>query len=245
MKDSGVEWIGEIPSYFNQIKLKYISDIKYGLATALEEGETKGFKIISLYNVTKSGKLIFNKTGYVNMEKNEIKEYKLKKGDLLFNWRNGSSDHVGKTAYFDLDGYYIHVSFLLRLRFDLSKYNSLFYRYVLNNLKNLDYFGSSKTQVNKSFNQTELMNLTIVSPLNKFIEDRICKYLSKKLLDINNLIQKTKKSIDKYKEYKKSLIFEAVTGKIDLRDYELEGGKKIAEHNNSREAERKELSEVN
>ncbi|PUU88709.1 MAG: type I restriction enzyme, S subunit, partial [Halanaerobium sp.] len=58
------------------------------------------------------------------------------------------------------------------------------------------------------------------------------------------LINKTKESIEKYKEYKKSLIFEAVTGKIDLRDYELEGGEKLAEHNNSSETERKRLSAV-
>lgn len=40
----------------------------------------------------------------------------LKKGDLLFNWRNGSKNLVGKTALFDLDGDYIFASFLLGLR---------------------------------------------------------------------------------------------------------------------------------
>jgi type I restriction enzyme S subunit len=61
---------------------------------------------------------------------------------------------------------------------------------------------------------------------------------------IDILIQKTKESIEKYKEYKKSLIFEAVTGKIDLRDCELEGGEEFVEHNNSRETKRERLSAV-
>jgi type I restriction enzyme S subunit len=56
------------------------------------------------------------------------------------------------------------------------------------------------------------------------IQKLISNYLDRKINQISNLIQKTKTSIQKYKEYKKSLIFEAVTGKIDLRDYELKGG---------------------
>jgi len=94
------------------------------------------------------------------------------------------------------------------------------------------------------------INSSILGSLHCILPDintqkKLTTYINYKINKINNLIKKTKKSIDKYKEYKKSLIFEAVTGKIDLRDYELEGGKEIAEHNNSREAERKELSEVN
>jgi hypothetical protein len=68
--------------------------------------------------------------------------------------------------------------------------------------------------------------------------------LENKMKELNNLIQKTKKSIEKYKEYKKLLIFEAVTGKIDLRDYELEGGEELAEHNNSSQTERECISAV-
>jgi type I restriction enzyme S subunit len=50
----------------------------------------------------------------------------------------------------------------------------------------------------------------------------LTEYIDMKINKIQILIKKTKKSIQKYKEYKKSLIFEAVTGKIDLRDYEVE-----------------------
>jgi hypothetical protein len=40
----------------------------------------------------------------------------LKKGDILFNWRSGSKEHVGKTALFELDGEYAFSSFILRFR---------------------------------------------------------------------------------------------------------------------------------
>ena len=95
-----------------------------------------------------------------------------------------------------------------------------------------------------SISLSTIKNILIFYP-SLDIQKQIIDYLDKKIVQIDNLIQTTKKSIEKYKEYKKSLIFEAVTGKIDLRDYELEGGEEIAEHNNSRETKREELSEVN
>jgi hypothetical protein len=39
----------------------------------------------------------------------------LQKGDLLFNWRNGSQNHLGKTAYFSGDERFTHVGFLLKI----------------------------------------------------------------------------------------------------------------------------------
>jgi restriction endonuclease S subunit len=79
---------------------------------------------------------------------------------------------------------------------------------------------------------------------NKDIQKEIIDFLDFKISSIYNLINKTKKSIEKYKEYKKSLILEAVTGKIDLRDYKLEGGEELAEHNNSSQTERECISAV-
>jgi type I restriction enzyme S subunit len=88
-----------------------------------------------------------------------------------------------------------------------------------------------------------LRNLEIAEMSNK-IKSIVTKYLEQKTSQIDKLINKTKQSIEKNKEYKKSLIFEAVTGKIDLRDYELEGGEELAEHNNSSETERERISAV-
>jgi len=100
-------------------------------------------------------------------------------------------------------------------------------------------FGVSYPAINSSI----LGNLDCILPdINT--QKKITNFINFKINKIDNLVNKTKKSIEKYKEYKKSLIFEAVTGKIDLRDYKLEGGEKLAEHNNSSETKRECFSAV-
>jgi len=114
--------------------------------------------------VTKEGRLVLDDVCLVELTTAEKQAYGLKKGDLLFNWRNGSPDHVGKTAYFDVDGDYAHVSFLLRLRFNQLRHEPRFFQHVLNNLRNTGFFGASKNQVNKTYNQTELRQLRVMVP---------------------------------------------------------------------------------
>ncbi|MBD2138756.1 hypothetical protein H6F32_14470 [Anabaena sp. FACHB-1237] len=57
-KDSGVEWLGNIPQHWDAYQLKRISDINYGLAIELDRTEIEGTFIISLPNVTKEGQLL-------------------------------------------------------------------------------------------------------------------------------------------------------------------------------------------
>lgn len=62
--------------------------------------------------------------GHINLEKRRYykipeahtNRLSLKKGDVLFNWRSGSADHIGKTVYFELDGEFTYSSFILRFR---------------------------------------------------------------------------------------------------------------------------------
>jgi type I restriction enzyme, S subunit len=152
MKDSGVEWLGEIPEHWDARQFKRVAEISYGLTLELDRTETKGTPIISLPNVTKEGQLLLDDVPLTPLAPMEKETLLLRKGDLLFNWRNGSSDHVGKTAYFDANGEYTHVSFLLRIRFDATRYESRYYQMFLNNLRNTEFFSSAKNRVNKTYN---------------------------------------------------------------------------------------------
>ena len=95
-----------------------------------------------------------------------------------------------------------------------------------------------------SISTKDIKNITLPKPI-KLVQQKIVTYLNEKLMKIDKIIHGTKKSIDKYQEYKKSIIFEAVTGKIDLRDYEEEEGEDIVKQDNTRKAERESLSTVN
>lgn len=217
MKDSGVQWLRDVPAHWEARQFKHVAEISYGLTLELDRTETEGTCILSLPNVTKAGQLVLDDVPKTPLTPEQKKRLLLRKGDLLFNWRNGSADHVGKTAYFDAEGEYTHVSFLLRLRFDPSKFDSRYYQMFLNNLRNTEFFSSSKTRVNTTYNQTELGRLEIVVP--PLPEQRaIAVYLDRETAKIDALIAKVRQAIETLKEYRTALISAAVTGKIDVRD---------------------------
>jgi type I restriction enzyme, S subunit len=217
MKDSGVEWLGEIPAHWASTQFKYIANIQYGIVLELDRTFTDGTKIISLPNVTKDGRLLLDEVPTADLSELEKNNNLLERGDLLFNWRNGSSDHVGKTAYFDEEGEYTHVSFLLRLRLDLRKNNAHYFQLYLTGLREMGFFSSSKTGVNNTFNQSELRRLEVlVPPLEE--QNLIVQVVSEQSVHIDTTIAKNRQLIDTLREYRTALISAAVTGKIDVRD---------------------------
>jgi len=87
------------------------------------------------------------------------------KGDLLFNWRNGSKHLVGKTGYFEFDGRYVFASFLIGIRVKPKHLNSRFLWYLLNNYrKEGKYRHLMRESVNGLFNREELKILEIRLP---------------------------------------------------------------------------------
>lgn len=218
MKDSGVEWLGDIPEGWSTCLLKRLSDISYGIGGEIDRSKSDGIKLISLPNVTKSGELNTDDTPYCDIEPDEKNKILLKKGDLLFNWRNGSSEHLGKTALFNLDGEWAHVSFLLKIRFDLEKCDSRYFNYLLSGYRYTGFFTSSKAGVNNTFNLAELSNLWVVVPP-KPIQCQISDVLDKKLASLSSKTKKILDILNRLFEYRSTLITNAVTGKIDVRDF--------------------------
>jgi len=217
MKDSGVEWLGEVPEHWEVRLFKRVMYSSYGISLELDRTLEGGTPIISLRNVLLDGNLELTDVPFINLEESEKDYYLLKKGDLLFNWRNGSSEHLGKTAYFKEDGIYTNVSFLLRLRFDNQKYDSRFYHRFLNGLRITGFFAKSKAGVNNTFNKSELDNLYVVVPP-KNEQTEIADHLDFEIKRIDVLISKIYLSIEKLREYRTVLISAAVTGKINVRD---------------------------
>lgn len=78
----------------------------------------------------------------------------------------------------------------------------------------------SSGSIRKNIGQDALKNVFITYPSQKE-QNNISEFLDKKVGIIDNIINKTKTQIHKLKEAKESLISEAVTGKIDLRDWEI------------------------
>jgi len=216
MKDSGIEWLGQVPEHWQVCLLKYKCKISYGIGGEIDRTLKDGVPLLSLPNINKDGTFNMGEVAFAEVSDREKELLKLENGDLLFNWRNGSSDHLGKTAFFDLDGEYLHVSFLLKLRFEKSKDNSRFYQYALNGFQITGFFASSKAGVNNTFNLSELSNLWVSVPP-KHEQDEIASFIRERTIKIDEAIKVITRSINHLYEYRTSLVTSVVTGQIDVR----------------------------
>jgi type I restriction enzyme S subunit len=217
LKASGLHWLGDIPCHWGILPLKRVSQISYGIGGEIDRSLEEGLPTLSLPNIDFEGNLNLHDVPYAAVSEKEKRQVLLRKGDLLFNWRNGSSDHLGKTAYFDADGEYSHVSFLLRIRFNSKEYCSRFFRYLLAGYRVTGFFKYSKAGVNNTFNLSELSALPVMlPPLPE--QTTIAAYLDEETAKLDALVAKVEEAIERLQEYRTALITAAVTGKIDVRE---------------------------
>jgi Restriction endonuclease S subunits len=109
--------IGPVPESWEVVPLKKAGDVIYGIQAAVANNfQPIGMKILTNKNITLDGQIVLDEINYFELKTKRHFETVLQKGDILFNWRSGSKDHIGKTAYFNLDGEYTHSSFILRIR---------------------------------------------------------------------------------------------------------------------------------
>ncbi|WP_407951124.1 restriction endonuclease subunit S, partial [Parvibaculum sp.] len=91
-----------------------LEEVRYGTAKKASESEGE-FPVLRMGNITYSGSLDVGDLKYVDLNESEKQKYILNNGDILFN-RTNSSDLVGKTAVFDLDGDFTYAGYLVRGR---------------------------------------------------------------------------------------------------------------------------------
>jgi type I restriction enzyme S subunit len=185
MKDSGVEWIGKIPSEWEIKKAKYCVSIDHG-----SDPETQGE--IPVYG---SGSRSFKTCG----------EYK--EGPTVLIGRKGATLHIPHY----IEGKYWNVD----TAFDVhtkSGFNLRFYYYCS---CCFDYkFYISQTTL-PGMTQRNYENMSI--PVPSFSEQQaIADYLDKKCASIDESIERSRALIEELGEYKKSLIYEVVTGKREV-----------------------------
>lgn len=208
MKDSGVEWIGEIPEHWEIRRIKYIgkaeNGLTYGPGDVCDEG--KGILVLRSSNI-QNGKLSFEDNVYVY---DAPKSLQVKKGDIIICSRNGSASLVGKSALVIDDNLYATFgAFMMRFR---SEMDSVYTNYLLT---------AAISQYKQLFSTTTVNQLTIgifgnlAMPFvnNEKEQQSIATYLDQKCKEIDELISVKKDKIEKLKAYKKSVIYEYVTGK--------------------------------
>ena len=187
-KDSGVEWIGKIPSGWEIKKAKYFIKISNGSDPKTEEGDTP---------VYGSGAESFKTC------------VEFKEGPTVLIGRKGATLHIPHY----IEGNYWNVD----TAFDVKTYSEeilllKFYYYCATAFDYRFYLTSTTLP---SMTQTNYGNMYLPVP-NTLVQKEIVEFLDNKYDAIDTAIEQKQKLIEKLTEYKKSLIYECVTGKKEV-----------------------------
>ena len=216
MKDSGIDWIGKIPEKWEIKKLKYLGAARNGLTYSPDDqvDEDEGILVLRSSNI-QNGKLSFDDNVYVNMK--IPKEIILEKNDLLICSRNGSRNLIGKNTLIDeKTAGQTYGAFMCVYR---SKYNK-FIHYILNSDIFTYYLSSFLTSTINQLTNANLYSIKIPFTYDIKEQEEIVNYLDKKCEQIDCLVKSKQEQIEKMEQYKKSLIYEYVTGKKRVKGAE-------------------------
>lgn len=201
MKDTGIEWIGNIPSSWVCCKQKYVISLINGRAFKDTEFEEDG-----KYRILRVGNFFSNPKWYSSNLELEDDKY-CDNGDLLYAWSMSYGPYIwnGEKVI-----YHYHI-WKAKLLNNLSKRFAYYYLIALS-----DSIKSDVHETTMSFITMKSMNNSYIAfPEDIFEQQAIADYLDETCSKIDEIIAEAKASIDEYKELKQSVIFEAVTKGLD------------------------------
>jgi type I restriction enzyme S subunit len=215
MKDSGVEWLGEIPKCWKQTRVKFIGDLILGLTYSPNDVVGDNGTLVLRSSNVQDGKIDLNDCVYVSCD--IPKKLVTKAGDLLICSRNGSRALIGKCALISEEASgQTFGAFMTVLR---TKHSRFLY-YILNSAIFKFQSGRFLTSTINQLTTETLGGFEIALPPDE-TEEAIIQYLDKATGTIDNQASKAQSVIDRLKEYRAALITNAVTGKIDVRDFSI------------------------
>lgn len=214
---SGINWIGEIPEGWQIGRFYFLNWIRARLGwrgLKAEEYTEAGYPFLSAFNII-NNRLDWTDINFINQERyDESPEIKLNVGDVLL-VKDGAG--IGKCAKIDDLPYgpaTVNGSLAVITTHNSLNYKFLYYYLQSNpflNIINLLLVGMGVPHLT----QTNMKNIYMPLP-NVDEQHSIAAYLDEKCADIDRLIALKQQKIESLKDYKKSVIYEAVTGKTEI-----------------------------
>lgn len=215
MKDSGIEWIGDIPKNYKIKNLRYLGNLQNGISKGAEEFGF-GYPFVSYGDVYKNS--VSNEVeGLVNSSKEDRRIYSVIEGDVFFTRTSETIEEIGFSSIcLETIPDATFAGFLIRFRPNTNDLYKGYSKYYFRSDIHRKFFVKEMNLVTRaSLGQNLLKNLPVVIPsYEEQIE--ISKYLDKQVTIINNSISKIEEQIELLKKAKQKLITEVVTGKIDV-----------------------------
>lgn len=220
MKDSGIEWIGQIPAHWSVWRLKHLlaktkGAIKAGpFGSSLNATDMQGQDIKVFTQRTVLDNDFVAGDEYISREKyEELKGFTAQANDILVTTRGT----IGKAAIVPSDTIGILHPCLIKIHIEESIMNRHLLCRIFNEtsifLEQLR-LASNATTIDVIYTQN-LMNIFVpLAPSEE--QEQICNYVDDKCAELDALISANEETIQKLKEYRQSIIYEAVTGKIEV-----------------------------
>ena len=215
-KDSGVEWIGQIPSDWECIRLGMLGDFSSsGIDKKSNEDETP-VRMVNYTDIIQSRKYYPIQTGEkeymrVTTPQSKFEEHKLERGDMVFIPSSETHEDLGYSSLIDFDEEDIVYSYHI-LRYKTKKPVYHYYKkYLINHHSVLNQFSSECKGTTRQIIGRDVFNnvRVVLPPLSE--QQQIVSFLDTKTSLIDSLIEKTQRKIELLKEKRTSLINEVVT----------------------------------
>lgn len=201
MKDSGIEWIGETPVYWDVVKIKYLTKERNNSGLMNPQID----RYIGLENVEGySNSLVETESEYV-----ESWQKKCYQGDIMF---SRLRPYLAKVIISPFNGFSTGEFLqLYKYKGDIRylRYGMLAPAFI--DAINMSTYGAKMPRANTEF----IVNMLIPQPPTKE-QQQIADYLDTKCAEVDGIIDQKKEQLATLENYKKSLIFEYVTGKKEV-----------------------------
>ena len=213
-KDSGFEWLGAVPRHWNVLKLRYVGSCQNGIS---KSGDLfgSGFPFVSYGDVYQNEVLPAEVAGLVESTPEDQESYSVLKGDVFFTRTSETIEEIGLTSVcMKTIKKATFAGFLIRFRPFDGMLSTSFAKYYFKCDKHRAFFVKEMNIVTRaSLGQDLLKKLPVLlPPLPE--QDQIAAYLDSRCGEIDRVVAANEGMVKKLKEYRSSLIWEAVTGKV-------------------------------
>ena len=215
MKDSGIEWIGQVPEHWEVKPFKYIlsAPMSYGANESAESDDPNHPRYIRITDLTENG--ILREDTFKTLPWDKAYSYLLSDGDILLA-RSGAT--VGKSfLYRETNGAACFAGYLIKASCDEEKALPKYIYAYLQSHSYWEYISGSNIQSTIQNVSAEKYSSMVLPVPQREEQATIVATLDRETARIDALISKAEQSITLLKERRAAFITAAVTGQIDLR----------------------------
>lgn len=220
MRDSGVEWLGEIPTHWTVPILGYVAEVRGGVTKGrkLPNEATVEVPYLRVANV-QDGFIDLSHVTNIEILVTELERYSLQKGDVLMN-EGGDNDKLGRGAVWEGEiSPCLHQNHVFAVRPRIPEFSDWLALLTQSGYAKFYFYTTAKQSTNlASISSSNIKKLPVLLPPEaerREIIDHVKTSLDKLTKQRERVIQ----VIERLKEYRSALITNAVTGKIDVRDF--------------------------